>query len=227
MTTKINTALDTGHLTSDGAWIAAIITNVKINTVLCTIHPLAIIKKPSQISWWCNHNYDWDRNVCSTMKKIPQIKTTLCKNIKLLTGWWWWTFCHPIKGIWPNPTWPFTCPSLKTKPAFRISPFFLFLASHHLPEPVREDRHGEGFENREQKPGCGPHQEEEWREGVTPLTCPKGFGHQPGQIAGDFGPGEIIVVKGLDGWNNERLSHLPGVCSIPHLSRRLLGMSRP
>jgi len=57
------------------------------------------------------------------------------------------------------------------------------------------------------------------------IFCSKGFGHQPGQIAGDFGPGEIIVVKGLDGWNNERLSHLPGVCSIPHLSRRLLGMS--
>lgn len=73
------------------------------------------------------------------------------------------------------------------------------------------------------KPACVHPEEEEGRK--TPLTCSKGFGHQPGQIAGDFGPGEIIVVEGLDGWNNESLSHLPGVCSIPHLSRRLLGMS--
>lgn len=73
------------------------------------------------------------------------------------------------------------------------------------------------------KPACVRPEEEEGRK--TPLTCSKGFGHQPGQIAGDFGPGEIIVVEGLDGWNNESLSHLPGVCSIPHLSRRLLGMS--
>lgn len=82
-------------------------------------------------------------------------------------------------------------------------------------------REGGGW-NQEQKPGCGQHREEE--EGTTPLTCPKGFGHQPGQIAGDFGPGEVIVVKGFDGWNNERPLHLPRVCSIPHLSRRLVGM---
>lgn len=82
---------------------------------------------------------------------------------------------------------------------------------------------GGGGWNQEQKPGCGHHREEE--EGMTPLTCPKGFGHQPSQIAGDFGSGEVIVVKGLDGWNNERPSHLPRVCCIPHLSRRLVGMA--
>lgn len=78
--------------------------------------------------------------------------------------------------------------------------------------------HGSGTKTRMCRSGGG--------RGKTALTCSKGFGHQPGQIAGDFGPGEIIVVKGLDGWNNERLLQLPGVRSIPHLSRRrLLGVS--
>lgn len=55
--------------------------------------------------------------------------------------------------------------------------------------------------------------------GRGPRTCPEGLGHQPGQIAGDFGPGEVIVVEGLDGRNNERPPRVPGVCSIPHLPR--------
>lgn len=51
----------------------------------------------------------------------------------------------------------------------------------------------------------------------TPPTCPKGFGHQPGEITGDFGSGEIIMVEGLDGGDDESLPHLLGVRGIPHL----------
>ena len=40
--------------------------------------------------------------------------------------------------------------------------------------------------------------------GRPPPTCPEGLGHQPGQIAGDFGPGEVVVVEGeiVDGTMN-------------------------
>lgn len=52
--------------------------------------------------------------------------------------------------------------------------------------------------------------------GRPPPTCPEGLGHQPGQIAGDFGSGEVVVVEGLDGRNNERPPPVPGVRGIPH-----------
>lgn len=151
------------------------------------------------------------------MRKTPQIKAISGKHGNLLAE-----FRHPLPNnrnlVNPSRNQSRAPPLRPNLPSF----FLLVPVSHHLPEPVPEDTHGGGGWNQEQKPGCGQHREEE--EGTRLLTCPKGFGHQPGQIAGDFGPREVIVVKGFDGWNNERPSHLPRVCSIPHLSRRLVGV---
>lgn len=50
-----------------------------------------------------------------------------------------------------------------------------------------------------------------WRKRNTPPTCTKGFGHQPCEAGSDFSSIKIIMIKGLDGRNNEsvfRISHV-------------------
>lgn len=43
------------------------------------------------------------------------------------------------------------------------------------------------------------------------------LGHQPGQAAGDLGPGEVVVVEAPDGRDDEGPSHPPFIRSISHL----------
>lgn len=47
------------------------------------------------------------------------------------------------------------------------------------------------------------------------------LGHQPGQAAGDLGPGEIVVVEASDGRDDEGPSHPPLIRSISHLFHSL------
>ena len=87
MTTKINTALRQRPRYSPRIVNRSHGYKCQSQCSLCAIHLLPIITKPTQISRWCNHNYDCGGNECSTMRKIPQIKTTPCKNMtKLVTG---------------------------------------------------------------------------------------------------------------------------------------------
>ena len=103
---------------------------------------------------------------------------------------------------------------MKSKPA--LSPLLSSpIASPSLCAETRAKGTG-GWETKRGR--AQPAGTEGWRDGGrAPRTCPEGLGHQPGQIAGDFGPGEVVVIEGLDGWNNERPPPVPGVCSIPHL----------
>lgn len=43
------------------------------------------------------------------------------------------------------------------------------------------------------------------------------LGHQPGQAAGDLGPGEVVVVEAPDGRDDEGPPHPPVLRRIPHL----------
>lgn len=56
-----------------------------------------------------------------------------------------------------------------------------------------------------------------WRKRSTPPTCTKGFGHQPCEACSDFCSIKIIMIKRLDGRNNESLFRVPGVGQISHI----------
>lgn len=47
------------------------------------------------------------------------------------------------------------------------------------------------------------------------------LGDQPGQAAGDLGPGEVVMVEAPDGRDDEGPSHPPVIRSISHLLRSL------
>lgn len=58
------------------------------------------------------------------------------------------------------------------------------------------------------------------RDGVSSKspTCPISFGHQPRQAAGDFGSGEVVVLKGLCCWSNKGFLCIPDVLNFAHIS---------
>lgn len=62
------------------------------------------------------------------------------------------------------------------------------------------------------------------RDGVSSKspTCPISFGHQPRQAAGDFGSGEVVVLKGLCCWSNKGFLCIPDVLNFAHISPWIL-----
>lgn len=57
---------------------------------------------------------------------------------------------------------------------------------------------------------------DERHRGAGPTGAER-LGHQPGQAAGDLGPGEVVVVEAPDGRDDEGPSHPSVIRSISHL----------
>lgn len=53
-------------------------------------------------------------------------------------------------------------------------------------------------------------------------TCPISFGHQPRQAAGGFGPGEVVVLKGLCRWSDKGSLYIPDVLNFAHIAPGIL-----
>lgn len=53
-------------------------------------------------------------------------------------------------------------------------------------------------------------------------TCPISFGHQPRQAARGFGPGEVVVLKGLCRWSDKGSPYIPDVLNFAHIAPGIL-----